>query len=57
MLRGCPSKIAMSASFAVRAKLRLLRNFYIEGSWVNDENASQNYGNIGLDVKLEFDFD
>jgi len=48
---------AQAAFWAVRAKLRLLRNFYIEGSWVNDENASQNYGNIGLDVKLEFDFD
>ncbi len=48
---------AQQAFWAVRAKLRLLRNFYIEGSWVNDENASQNYGNIGLDVKLEFDFD
>ena len=48
---------AQEAFWAVRAKLRLLRNFYIEGSWVNDENASQNYGNIGLDVKLEFDFD
>ena len=46
-----------AAYWAVRAKLRLLRNFYLEGSWVNDESASQNYGNVGLDVKLEFDFD
>ena len=44
---------------AVLAKLKLqvLRNFYLEGSWITDETSSQAFGNVGLDFKLELDAD
>jgi hypothetical protein len=40
-----------------RVQLRFLRNFYLEASWLRDERASADYGNFGLDVKLELDVD
>jgi translocation and assembly module TamB len=40
-----------------RLQLRFLRNLYLEASWLRDERATTDYGNFGLDVKLELDFD
>ena len=40
-----------------RVQLRVLRNFYLEASWLRDDRASADYGNFGLDVKLELDVD
>ena len=40
-----------------RVQLRFLRNFYLEASWLRDDHASADYGNFGLDVKLELDVD
>ncbi|MBJ94684.1 MAG: hypothetical protein CMP23_09470 [Rickettsiales bacterium] len=40
-----------------RVQLRFLRNFYLEASWLRDSRASTDYGNFGLDVKLELDVD
>lgn len=40
-----------------KLKLQVLRNFYLEGSWITDETSSQAYGNVGLDFKLELDAD
>ncbi len=35
-----------------RAQLRFGRNIYLEGSWLRDDEASQSYGNFGLDLKF-----
>ena len=40
-----------------RVRLRFLRNLYLEASWLRDERATAEYGNFGLDVKLELDLD
>jgi len=40
-----------------RLQLRFLRNLYLEASWLRDERATADYGNFGLDVKLELDLD
>ena len=45
------------ASYSAKARLQLLRNLYLEGSWLNDETASTAYGNFGLDMKLELELD
>jgi hypothetical protein len=35
-----------------RIQLRFGRNVYLEGSWLRDDEASQSYGNFGLDLKF-----
>lgn len=44
-------------SSAFRAKLRFNQNFFLEASWVRDDNASSDIGNFGLDLKVELDAD
>lgn len=41
-------------SSVARAQFRFTDNFYLEGSWVRDDDATQDYGNFGLDLKLRF---
>ncbi|HCP47101.1 MAG TPA: hypothetical protein DIU15_13730 [Deltaproteobacteria bacterium] len=40
-----------------RLQLRFLRNLYLEASWLRDDQATQDYGNFGLDMKFELDLD
>lgn len=42
-------------SSVARARLRFARNVFLEGSWVRDDRATQDYGNFGLDLKLRFE--
>lgn len=44
-------------AFSAKLKLQVLRNFYLEGSWITDETSSRSYGNLGLDFKVELDAD
>jgi hypothetical protein len=46
-----------SIAGVAKLKLQVLRNFYLEGSWITDDTSSQAYGNVGLDFKLELDAD
>jgi len=40
-----------------RVKVRFLRNMFLEGSWVRDDNATTDLGNFSLDLKLELNLD
>lgn len=42
-------------SSVARAQFRFTDNFYLEGSWVRDDEATQDYGNFGIDFKVRFD--
>ncbi len=45
---------ASVVSSVARAQFRFTDNFYLEGSWVRDDDATQDYGNFGIDLKLRF---
>jgi hypothetical protein len=51
-LGGTRSSVVSSVA---RAQFRFTDNFYLEGSWVRDDDATQDYGNFGLDFKWRFD--
>jgi hypothetical protein len=43
----------VSVPSVFRAQLKFRRNLYLEGSWLRDDEASQSYGNFGLDLKFK----
>ena len=47
----------MSVPTVLRAQVGFRRNVYLEGSWLRDDEASRPYGNFGLDLKFEVDFE
>ena len=54
---GEGTSIWPGAVIRAEMKVELLKNVYLEGSWRSDETTREAYGNFGLDLNLELDFD